>query len=145
MLSSETRISFHPLLLLLEIFLKPSCSFQTWMDSNLPPHLQIKGSRKWKVLPRCGRKKAQSDLVILSLSLSLSLSLWLCITCLFCFFFFFWVSLVLYFVCFFMFLFGCFSAFVYFAFQKKLKNTKTMFVCVYWFLCTLDGNWNKVF
>ena len=64
----ETKISFHHLLLLLEIFSRPSCSFRTWKISILLPHLQIKGSRKGKVLPKCGRKKAQSDLVTCSLS-----------------------------------------------------------------------------
>ena len=42
-------------MLLLEIFLKPSCSFWTWMVSILPPHRRIKGlpngkgsSKVWK-------------------------------------------------------------------------------------------------
>ena len=51
---------------------------------NFPPHLGIKGSQKGKVhppIPKCGRKKAQSD----SVSFSLSLPLCSCITCLFCF------------------------------------------------------------
>ena len=28
--------------------------------------------------------------------------------------------------------------------MKILKNTKTVCECVYWYLCTLDGQWNKV-
>ena len=39
-----------------------------------------------------------------------------------------------------------FSVFVLFVFQKlkNEKNTKTVCVCVYWYLCTLDGHWNKI-
>ena len=58
----ETRISFHPLWLLWEIFSRPSCSFRTWTVSIISPLLRIKGSHKGNVIPRCGRKKAQSDL-----------------------------------------------------------------------------------
>ena len=67
----DIRISFHPLLLLLENFSRLSCSFRTLMVSILPPHLRIKGLHKGKVLLKCGRKKAQSDLVTFSLSLLL--------------------------------------------------------------------------
>ena len=28
--------------------------------------------------------------------------------------------------------------------RKNKKNTKTVCVCIYWYLCTLDGLWNKV-
>ena len=28
--------------------------------------------------------------------------------------------------------------------KKKLKNTKTVCICLYWYLCTLNGHWNKV-
>ena len=77
----ETRISFHFLLLLLKIFLRSSCSFRTWTVSILPPHHQIIGSLNRKFLPRCGRKKAQSDLV----TFSLSPSFYFCITYVFCF------------------------------------------------------------
>ena len=79
MISLGTIISFHHLLLLLEIFLKPSCSFRTWTVSILPPHCRIKGSPNGKVLLRYGRKKTLSDLV----TFSFSLSFWVCITCVF--------------------------------------------------------------
>ena len=45
------------------------------------------------------------------------------------------------------------ALFVYFCFVlsffliknwKNQKNTKTVFVCVYWYLYTLDGHWNKI-
>ena len=57
-----------------------------------------------------------------------------------CFTFLFWVSLVLFFVCFFMFLFGCFSVLVFvlfikinFFFEKseKYKNSICILVLVY--------------
>ena len=53
----EIKISFHSLLLLLEIFLRPSCSFWTWTISTLPPPLRIKGSLKGKVLPKMWKEK----------------------------------------------------------------------------------------
>ena len=83
MISLGTIISFHHLLLLLEIFSKPSCSFQTWTVSILLPHRRINGLQNGKVLLRCGRKKAPSDLVTFSLS---SLSC-------------FWVALLVCFYC----------------------------------------------
>ena len=43
------------------------------MVSILPPNLWFKGSHKGVVLPRCGRKNAQSDLVTFSLSPSMKL------------------------------------------------------------------------
>ena len=38
----------------------------------------------------------------------------------------------------------CFKFFFLNKKGKNQKNTKTMCVCVYWYLCTLDGHWNKV-
>ena len=141
----ETRISFYPLLLLLEIFLRPLCSFRTWTVSILTPHRQIKGSLNGKVLTRCGRKKAQSDLVIFSLFPPLFLFMhYLCVL-LSCF----WVSLVLCYVLFNMFLFVCFQFCFFFLFYKKnwkiKKIQKQCVFCVHWYLYTLDGHWNKIF
>ena len=88
--------------------------------------------------------------VILSL-FSFSLLVFVC-ALLVCFTFKFWVSLVLCFSLFNMFLFT--FSFVYFVFDIKIKNqknlknqknTKTMCVCVHWYLCILDGYWNKIF
>ena len=50
-----------------------------------------------------------------------------------------WVSLVLI-LC----LFVCFCFVLSFFNKKNKKNTKTVCVCVYWYLCTLDDLWNKV-
>ena len=80
-LHRETRISFHPFLLPLEIFSKPACYFWTWMILTLLPHRRIKGLLNRKVLPRCGRRKTQGHLVTISLSLSFCL----CITYVLCF------------------------------------------------------------
>ena len=68
MICRETRISFHPLLLLLEIFSKHSCSFRTLMVLILPPHYRIKGLLNGKVLLRCGGKRALSDSITYSFS-----------------------------------------------------------------------------
>ena len=64
------------------------------MVLTLLPHCRIKCSSNGKVLPRCGRKKAQSDLV--SLSLSLSLSVYMLLLC-FAFMFLSQSSFMLYF------------------------------------------------
>ena len=65
----------------------------------------------------------------------------------------FWVSLVLCFTLFNMFLFVYFQFFFYFVFDIKIKQKiwkfwkiqKQCVFCVHWYLCTLDGHWNKVF
>ena len=61
----------------------------------------------------------------------------------------FWVSLVLCFALFNMFLFVVFSFFFIFFHKNKKKiekkNIKTMCICVHWYLCILDGYWNKIF
>ena len=66
-----------------------------------------------------------------------------------CFDLLFWDSLVLCIALFlfnFFFVFFFFSVLVYFVFHiKKFKNTKQCVFCVHWYLCTLDGHWNRVF
>ena len=132
----ETRISFHPLLLLLEIISKPLCSFRTWTVLILPPHHRIKGLLNGKVLPRCGRKNVLSDSITSSLS---PLLVFVC-ALLVCFVLLFWVNLVLCIDLFLfnMFLFVYFSVLCYFVFHIKIKiklknqkNTKTVCVCVH--------------
>ena len=78
---------------------------------------------------------------------------YLCFALLVCFALLFWASLGLCIAFFNLFLVDFFSFLVYFFFSnknlkkkiEKLKNTKTVSVCVHWYLCTLDGHWNKVF
>ena len=120
------KVRSHHLWVLLEIFLRPLCFFRTWTFSILLPLLRIKGSHKGNVFPRCGRKKTQSDLVTFSFSPFMFMHY------LFVLLSSFWVSLVLWFVCFFMFLFGCFLVFALFVFVKKKKKYKNS-VC----LCVL--------
>ena len=155
----ETRISFHPLFLLLEIFSKSSYSFRTWMVSILSLHLRFKDLLDEKVLPRCGRKWLQ-----VILSLLLSLFVFVCITCVFCFIvlsrssFYALLCLTCFCFCFFVFfvffLFFLFFCFFFFCFSyknKKKKNWKNWKIqkqcvlCVHWYLCISDGHWNKVF
>ena len=105
------------------IFSRPSCSFRTWIVSILPPHLLFKVLVKGKVLPRCGRKRTLSDFITFFYLLVFTC----CITCVFCFHF--WVSLVLYFVLFNMFLFVYFQFFFFFClfcfwYKNKNKNWK---------------------
>ena len=100
----------------LEIFSKPSCSFQTWTVLIFPPHRQFKGLIKGKVLPRCGRKRTPSDSVTF-----LSLLVFVC-ALLMCFVFKFWASLVFMLWLFHMFLFGYFSVLLCFVFHIKIKK-----------------------
>ena len=109
----------------------PLCSFRTWMASTLPLHLQIKGLLKGKLLPRYGKKKAQSDLVTFPLSpLMVMHYLFVLLSC-------FWVSLVLCFTLFNMFLFVCFQfCFIlffikFFFFFEKLEKYKNSVCFVY--------------
>ena len=142
----ETKINFHPLLLPLEIFSKPSCFFRIWMVSILPPYLQFKDLLKGKVLPRCERKRVPSDSVTFSLSPS-----YFCFALLVCFVLLFWVSLVLCIALFNLFLFVFFSVLVYFSFHikkieiEKYKNSVCMctLVLVYlgWLLKQSFLNW----
>ena len=78
----------------------------------------------------------------------------LCTTCLSCFLFLSQSSFMLCVFLFHVFVLVVFN-FALFVFHKnknknknKLKNqknTKIVCVCVYWYLCTLDGHWSKVF
>ena len=91
------------------------------MVSILPLHHRIKGSLKRKVFPRCGRKKAQSDLV----NFFLFLPLWICITCLFRFLVLSQSSLCFIFLklfCLFVF------SFALFCFSLKINFLKSCFV-----------------
>ena len=115
------------------MFLSNLNSFNSSPSSPNWGYTKRKGSSKlWKVK---GSKW-------LSHFFSLSLSFCLCITCVFCFLVF---ESVLFMLCFVWHVFVClFSVFALFCFHikkiEKSKITKTM--CV---LCTLDGNWNKIF
>ena len=90
------------------------------MASILPPHHQIKDSSNRKVLPRCGRKKALSNLVNFSLSPFLVFEYALLV----CFAFLFWVNLVLCFALFNMFLLVCFQFCFILLFIKKNQKSK---------------------
>ena len=123
---------------------KASCSFRTWTVSILPPHCRFKGLIKGKVLPRCGRKRAPSDSITF-----FSLFMFLFLHNLYVLHLF-WVSLVLCFTLFNMFLFVWFQfCFILFFIKiKKLKNQKIQkqcVFCVHWYLCILDSHWNKIF
>ena len=88
------------------------------MVSILPPYRQFKGLIKRKVPSRCGRKMALSDSITF---LSIFLFLFAFHVC---FALLFWVSLVLCFALFNMFLFVCFSILFIFFLIKKIKNWK---------------------
>ena len=77
------------------------------------------------------------------------LSSYSCLLHYLCVLFLFWVSLILCFALFNMFLFVYFQ-FLVFCFKLKKnwkirKIQKQCVFCVHWYLCTLDGHWNKVF
>ena len=147
----EARINFNPLLLPLEIFSKPSCSFRIWTVLILPPHRQFKGLIKGKVLPGCGMKRAPSDSITF---LFLSSYFCVCITCMFYFLVLsqsnFYALLCL--ICFCLVIFSVFLCFVFHIkieikiekLKKKILQKQCVF-CAHWYLCTLDGHWNKIF
>ena len=72
MIASGNQNQLQSSLVPLEIFSKPSCSFQTW--TVFPPHRRFKGLIKGKVFPGYGRKRAPSDSITF-----LSLFLFLCV------------------------------------------------------------------
>ena len=125
----------------LEIFSKPSCSFQTWTVSILHPYRRFKGLIKGKVLLGCERKRAPSDsITFFSLFLFLLLHN-LCVLLLF------WVSLI-FMLCLILHGFVCFQfcLFIYiFLYKnnnnklKNQKNTKTM--CVIYTLVLVYLGW----
>ena len=94
---------------------------------------------------RCGRKNALSDLVTFSLSLSFCYALLMCFAFLFSSQSSFMLCFVLTCFCFFVFSFTLF----WFSLKKNWKKDQTIqkqcVFCVHWYLCTLDGHWNKVF
>ena len=124
-----TRISFNPLLLLLEIFSKPLCFFWTWMVLTLPPHCWFKILLKGKTFQGVEGKWLQ---VILSLLFSLRSFFFCCYCCCCCcsityvFFFLFWVSLVF---------LLCFALLNMFLLFRKYKNSMCFVyigTCVPW-------------
>ena len=137
----EVKISFNPFLLPLEIFLKPSFSFQTWMVSILPSHRWFKGLIKGKVPLRCGRKRAPSDSITLFSLFEFLFLHNLCVLLLF------WVSLI-FMLCLILHGFVCFQfcLFIYFFLYKnnnnKLKNQKnTKTMCVIYTLVLVYLGW----
>ena len=89
------------------------------MVTNFLPYHWIKGSLKGKVIPRCERKKDLSDLVTFSLSPFIFFMHYFCVL-LSCF----WVSLVLCYALFNMFLFVCFQFLLYFVSHKNKNKNK---------------------
>ena len=117
MISSGNQNQFSSSFVPFGDLLKTLIFLSNWTVSILPLHRRIKGLPNGKVFPRYGRKKALSDLVTLSLSLSLVFELhYLCV-----FAVLFWVSLVLCFTLFNMFLFVYFQ-FCFILFFIKIKK-----------------------
>ena len=115
---------------------------------NSSPSLPDQGFAKQKSSSKVWKEKAPSDIITFSLSPLLVFDFAL----LMCFAFLFWVNLVLYIALFTMFLFVYFFQFCFILFFIKIKNKnwkirkiQNQCVCVYWYFCTLDGHWNKVF
>ena len=112
----------------------------------LPLHRWFKGLIKGRVLPGCGRKMAPSDsITFLSIFLFLLASL-------VCVLLYFWVSLVLCFTLFNMFLFDCFSVLFilfifFFKFEKSEKYKNSVYfvyigTCVSWM--TIETKFSKL-
>ena len=134
---NQLQSSLAPLgdLLKALMFLSNLNSFNSSPSPSVQGFSQKKGSSKiWK-------KNDSKWFYHFLLSSCFCLLHYLCVLLLF------WVSLVLCFTLFNMFLF------VYFVFDIKIKiknwkkseKYKNSVLCVHWYLCTLDGHWNKVF
>ena len=112
-------------------------------DFNSSPSPLDQGLSKWKGSSKEWKEKGSKWFCHL---FSLSL-LCFCFALLVCFALLFWVSLVLcialfnLFLFFFLFSFGLFC----FSYKKMKKKIQKQCVCVHWYLCTLNGHWNKVF
>ena len=113
-------------------------------NSSPPPPIQ--GFNQRKGSSKVWKKKDSKCFFHFLLSSCFCLFHYLCVLLLF------WVSLVLCFALFTMFLFVYFQ-FLVILFWYKNKNKKieksekykNKMCCVHWYLCTLDGHWNKFF
>ena len=114
---------------------------------NSSPSLPDQGFAKWKGSSKVWKEKGSKWFCHL---FSLSL-LCFCFALLVCFALFFesikfYALLCFCLTCFCLIIFQ--FCFILFYIEKKFKNkknSKTVCVCVHWYLCTLDGHWNKVF
>ena len=136
---NQLQSSLAPLgdLLKALMFLSNLNGFNSFPSSSIQGYNQRKGSsRVWK---ENGSKWFYH--------FSLSLLVFVC-ALLMCFAFKFWVSLVFMLCLINMFLFVFSFVYLFFLYKKNLKIRKIQkqcVFCVYWYLCTLDGHWNKVF
>ena len=133
MVAYGNQNQLQPLLLLLEIFSKPSCSFQTWTILTLPPHHRIKGSLNEKGYSKVWKKKCSKWFCHF-----FSLPFLFLFVLLVCFALLFYVNLVLCIALFNLFLFVFFSVLLYFVFSYKIKKKieKKKYKNRVW-LCTL--------
>ena len=116
-------------------------NLNSFNSSASPP---VQGFNQRKGYSKAWKKKDSKWFYHFLLSSCFCLLHYLCVLLLF------WVSLVLYFALFNMFLFVYFQFLVIFLYKSKKnwkirKIQKQCVLCVYWYLCTLDGHWNKVF
>ena len=139
---NQLQSSFSPLgdLLKALMFLSNLNGFNSSPSPPVQGFNQRKGSSKvWK-------KKDSKWFYHFLLSSCFCLLHYLCVLLLF------WANLVLCFALFNMFLFVYFQfLFILFWYKNKIKNWKIKKIqkqcvfCIHWYLCTLNGHWNKVF
>ena len=116
-------------------------------DFNYSPSLLVQGFNQRKDSSRMWKENGSKWFY----HFSLSLFLFLCVHYLCVLFLSFESVWFLCFVLFNMFLFSYFSVLLCFVFdiKKKIKNWKIRKIqkqcmfCIHWYLCTLDGHWNK--
>ena len=144
MIASRSQNQFQSSLTPLGDLLKALIFFSNLNSFNSSPFPPVQGFNQRKGSSKVWKKKDSKWFYHLRLSSCFCLLHYLCVLVLF------WVSLVLCFALFNMFLF-IFSFYLFcFWYKNKNKNWKIrkiqkQCVCVHWYLCTLDGHWNKVF
>ena len=114
---------------------------------NSSPSPLVQGFNQRKGSSKVWKKKNSKWFYHILLSSCFCLLHYLCVLLLF------WVSLVLCFVFFNIFLFVYFQFFCILfliqKFKKKIRKIrkiqKQCVLCVHWYLCSLDGQWNKFF
>ena len=149
MIASRNQNQFPSSFAPLRDLLKALMFLSNLNDFNPSPSPPDQGFAKQKDSSKVWKEKGSkwfSHFFFLSLS-----CFWSCITCVFCFLV---LSQSSFMHCFVYHVFVClfiFSVLLYFVFHKKKKNWNIRKIqnqcvfCVHWYLCTLNGYWNKVF
>ena len=146
MIASRSQNQLQSSLAPLGDLLKALMFLSNLNDFNSSPSPPVQGFNQRKGSSKVWKKKNSKWFYHILLCSCFCLLHYLCVLLLF------WVNLVLYFVLFNIFLFVYFQFFyILFLIQKFKKKSwkirkiqKQCVLCVHWYLCSLDGQWNKI-